>query len=230
MIPVGIHENVRVNKATKNDKGTLVIGFKKETGAEVNLLDLLNSANASSSIENQEQDIIVWPFEAVSRQGENHTPDNIWRSISETKDSLNHILLQYMTADKIAWDIMKDCGITTENMKAKICEQPVLNQIYNNMASQFISMMTPFLNDTSKLYRVLLVRTSKPKHFPALRKRFLAANPFMEPMSVPKEQSKLAFTKWEIANGFNSGEKHTTTDTTNPVEARLADQLFNLEV
>jgi len=52
--------------------------------------------------------------------------------------------------------------------------------------------------------RLLLVRQSKDKHFATLRGTYLDDQPFLEPMAIPKDASKLKFSPWEIENGYDS--------------------------
>lgn len=228
MISVGIHDNLRVYKAAKNDRGSLIIGYKEEKAGNISILDMLNSASDNSSGGGKENDFLIYALEVADQQGNPFTAEKILQNITELKDMLTHILLNYMTSEKVQWNVMKDCGITPENITTQVTQQPVLTKIYANLVDQFIAMMTPHLTNTNKLFRCLFVRQSKNKHFAALRRRFLDAQPFMEPMSVPKEQSRLHYTKWEIANGFNSGEK---TQADLPVgDAALTAQLFNINV
>jgi hypothetical protein len=229
MIPVGIHDNLRVHKATRNDRGSLVIGYKQEVGGEQDLLAIINSASDSTSVDGKDNDFLIYSLDTTDRQGNQFTPEQIVKNITELKDMLNHILLNYMTSDKIAWEVFNGCGITPENIKEKVVQQSVLDQVYKNIVDQFIGMITPHLTNTTKLFRCIFVRQSKAKHYASLRRRYLTEQPFMEPMSVPKEQSRLKFTEWEKTNGFNSGDKATGADVPNAGETTTADQLFNLQ-
>jgi hypothetical protein len=98
--------------------------------------------------------------------------------------------------------------------------------MYKNMVTQFIEMMRPFIGDKNKRFRMLFIRQSAQKHFPALRKRYLNEQPFMEPMSVPKEQSKLKYSKWEIANNYNSPERVAEADAPSSDEVNSTASLF----
>lgn len=223
MISVGIHDNLLIHKTTTNDRGTLVIGFKE--GKAVNLLDVLDSVSDQSATDSRDQDFLIYGPQATDKSGEQlDTVENNVEKVKVIKDQLNHILLNYLPSDKIKWNVLEGCNITNDNLATKYRDQATLDKIYANICRQFISMMAPFINDTTKLFRVLFVRQSKAKHYPSLRKRYLGDQPFMEPMSVPKEQSRLKYTKWELENGFHSPEKVTGADV--PAASEV-DALFN---
>lgn len=224
MIPVGIHENVRHHKATKNDKGTLVLGFVKEVSTD---LESFNSSSADSAGGTQENDFLIFGPSNLDREGKTDTTGNISNKIKELKDQLSHILLNYMPQDKIKWDPFKGLGITQDNIDAKLKNQSVLDQIYKNIVDQYIDMVTPFNSNVSLKFRVVFIRSSQTKHFSKLRSKFLTENPFMEPMNVSKGASKIRFTKWELDNKLNnptkiSTETAETVDKTAQSEADLA--------
>lgn len=212
MIQVGIHENILFHKATRNDRGSLVVGVKV---TNPDPLGALASSSDNSASGDPENDFLFFPIQATAKDGNTDTAENNMNKVKELKDQLTHILLGFMTVDKITWDPLKDTGVTAENMNTKLTQQPVLDKIYDNVVTQFIKTITPYLSNANYLFRLLLVRQSKAKHFPALRKRFLKEQPFLEPMSVPTTASKLKYTKWELDNGFDSPAKveETTVDT-----------------
>lgn len=225
MIPVSIVEDIVLSKALKNDKGTLVLGMKVVTG---NLLDSLNSSTDDSASGGLENDFLFFPLQATNFDKAIDTAANNTVKIQELKDQLTHILLRFMTSDKITWDILKGTGITPDNIDVKVIQQTTLDVIYANIVEQFLSMVKPFVNNTSQKSRVLLTRKSKAQHFPALRKRYLTDQPFIESMSVPKEASALKYTEWEIKNGYNNPNKIETAaaDATDPAAADIAKSVF----
>jgi len=227
MLKVGIHENIALAKAVRNDQGTLVIGFKK---VQTDALAAFNSSDLSSGGD-EEQDFLLYPPRATNRMEEPDTATNNTQKVREFKDQLTHILSAYLTKDKITWDILKDTGVTAENMAVKMTQQETLDIIYKNIVDQFIAMATPILNDPKqKLTRCIFIRASKAKHYPALRRRFLDSNPFIESMEIPASASKLAFTKWEIKEGFNNPEPvqaASEADAFSAESANIADSVFN---
>lgn len=201
MLTVGIHENVAVHENKKNSHGSLVIGFKQLM--KQNPIDVLNSTDAFGQ---DKTDILIFPPSVNTFKGEEDSFDNILKKVAEIKDPLTHIILQYVTKDKLSWDVFKDTSVDSDNIKEKLKDQDILNKVYSNIVDQYISMMEPHVGDNGKLFRVLFIRQSKTKHYPTIRKRFLDSNPFMEDMSIPKEQSKLGFTDYEKKQGLASGD------------------------
>jgi hypothetical protein len=205
MIPVGIHENVQWHKATKNDRGTLVLGAKI-VDPKKSSIDDLNSTSSNSADSLPEQDFLIFGPQANLFNGDPDTADNNMNKIKATKDFLNYVLLNFTTSDKIKWDVLKGTGVTNENTSTELLKQSVLDQIYANIVDQFIAMFEPFTKNDKLLFRAVFIRQNKVKSFAGLRKRYLSDNPFMEPMTVPKEQSKIRFTKWEVENGYHTSE------------------------
>jgi hypothetical protein len=223
MIKVGIHENILFHKVTKNDRGSLVVGIKI---VDTNPLASLDTSSDNSAGEAPENDFLFFPPQATAKDGNTDTADNNMEKVKQLKDQLSHILLGFMTADKIKWDTTKDTGITSENFNQKMTQQPVLDVMYNNIVTQFTKMITPYLNNPKYLFRILLTRQSKAKHFPALRKRYLGEQPFLESMSIPKDQSRLKYTPWELTNRFDSPEKVEEATPIDSEAASVADEFF----
>ncbi len=229
MLKVGIHENIVFTKAEKNDRGTLVIGFKQVN--EATPLELLGSNSDNTSPEDAENDFLIFPPKATEKNSTNvDSGKNNMQKIKEIKDPLNHILSQYLTKDQIAWDPTKGLGITNENLETKLTQQSVLDAIYANIVDQFIKMASPIVKNplTQDKKRLLTIRTSGIKHFSALRKRYLDTNPFLESMTIPTAQSKLKYTNWEVKNGFNNPTPvaQATADVPDAEETSSASSMF----
>lgn len=224
MLKVGIHQDLVITKTEKNDKGSLVIGVKKISS--VNPLDRLNSSTGSTSFEAEENDFLVYPPQTTNFSGEKLDAEKVMKSIASVVDPLAHILSQYITKDKIKWDLFKDTGVTSENYSQKVTEEETLTKIYNNIVAQFTAAMKPFIGENGKKLRGIFPRQSKAKHFPALRKSFLESQPIFEPMTVPAEQSKLKFSKYEIDNGLNLAEAVTAQQQVSTEDAKSAESLF----
>lgn len=223
MIQVGINENLVITEVSKNDKNSLLIKVKE--AGEIDPLAALNSAG-STQFNQATKDLLIYPPSVNNFQGEVDTMEGILKKIAETKDPLDHILQQYSPKSNIKWDIFTGTGITAENIGEKITNQTTLDKIYANIVDQFIKMMTPFAGENSKKVRILFIRQSKAKHFPTLRKRFLESYPFIEPMDVPKAQSKLKFSAFEVTNGLNTGEAVSGAQTVTQEEKNTVEALF----
>jgi len=215
-LTVGIHENVVLSKATKNDKGTLVVGFKK--AEEIDLIAALNSAN--SSLEAPEQELLMFPPTIKNWDGTLADGKEMLKKVNSFKEPLEHLLSPYLTSDKIKWNIFAGIdGIDTTNLFAKLEDQETVNKISTNIVDDFIKMITPFLNNKKK-FRLKLIRKNNSRYSALPRYA-----PFVESMDVPKESSKLKFTQYEIANKLNEPLTAEAT-TVSSAEAEEAKSLF----
>jgi hypothetical protein len=243
MIKVGILDNTRILKAEKNDKGTLVITYQESAGGGKTLADALNSTSENS--QDSDNGIIIWPVKVNENlQTLKEKSDDVSNKLKSLRGFLSHVLLQYMTEDKIQWNALANVTVTSEEdlIRALAENEALVNKIYDNYVTQFISMITPHVGPSSPLFRTKFIRQSKEKHFPTLP-RFA---PFMEPMTVPKSASKLTFTPYE--KGYRktddkekpetwtgvdlSSDKPVATEGQsgggNPAEAKAVDDLFGI--
>ena len=223
MIQIGVNEDIVVSSVSKNDRGSLVIKLKE--GGEVDPFQMFNNAG-NTRLKADEKDMIIYPPSVTNFSGETDSYENIMKKIAEIIDPLAHILHAYTPKSAVKFDVFANLGLTKENIMEKVRTQAVVDKMYANIVDQFIKQITPFTGDNGKKQRVLLIRQSKAKHYPAFRKRFLESQPFFEPMDVPKEASKLAFSKFEIENGLNSGEAVGGAQTVSEEEKNSVETLF----
>lgn len=202
MLTVGIHEDIVVKDAKINDKGSVILTLAQQA-EEVGELDFLEGTGDSEAGENK-ADFYFYGLSNTDFQGNPMTADDIKKSIKELRFQFFHILKPFYTEADITFNSVQGTGITAENADQKILDQSVLDTIFKNLADRFIELLTPHFNSEETL-RALFIRRSQAKHFPALRRRFLDSQPFLESMKIPKEQSKLKFSKYEIEKGLDSG-------------------------
>lgn len=221
---VGINNNLVFSKALKNDRGTLVIGFKD--GIKVDPITAFNSGEQTSFKPN-EQDVFFYPPKIENYDGKVDTLENIMNKIAEIVDPLNHILQTYMKTEDVrkGWDMFKGTGVTADNMQAKLTNQTTLTKVYGNIVDQFLVMAQPLLDD-DLLVRVMFSRTSANKHYPTLRRRYLDTYPFIESMSVPENSTRLRFSPWEIKKGLDNGTPLASNSSISKNEVEVAEDLF----
>jgi hypothetical protein len=139
----------------------------------------------------------------------------------------NHILKQYVTEDQIKWSIFDGINVDRSNPAATLMNQQAMDKVWDNQCLQFINQVTPHIGANSKELRVKFVRQSKTKHYATLPKY----PPFFESATVPAEQTKLQYSKWEKENGFDSGkpvdDSGVPADAPKPEENKAAEALFN---
>lgn len=215
MFKIGINENVVLQSVSKNDKGTLVAGFKQVE--EIDILEAMNSGR--TNLEEPTKDVLFFPPTVKNFDGSSSDGKSMLKKISGFQDSLQHILLVYLKSDKIKWDLYKGVNaITSENIYSKLENQVNVDIICSNLVNQFIAFATPLLNNKVK-FRMKLVRskdkyTSLPK-FP----------PFVESQEVPLASTKLKFTPYEIQKGLDKPLNAEAT-TVSSAEAEEAKSVF----
>lgn len=217
MISVGIHDNIELVKAEINDKGTLIIGLKKSVGA-VSLEDMLNSGSDASTAEDS-QEFFIWPFKIDEY---NKDGDAILKSALNLKRTLTHILKGYMTEAEIeaGWNLLNGLAIEMSEVKTKLAEQSNIDKLYANLASQFVSMITPFIGK-GLLFRVKLTRQSAKKHFSSIPKvgeyNNLETEGFWESMDIKKEATGVKYSNYELGYRKGNTDAHKTgTDLSDP--------------
>lgn len=194
MLRPGITENVYLQKAEMNDKGTLGITFAVGDST----VDSFDAA-----IEPESTTFLLFPFKNVSFDGQLLTAAESKLQISELKAQLTHILMGYMSSDKIVWAIRQNTPVTENNFSEHCTNEKVLATMYTNLCTQFIGMAKPFFGVGAK-FRIKLVRQSATKHFSTFPKKFvLSGSPFYESMIVSTETSKLKFSTYEISKNLN---------------------------
>ena len=219
MIEVGINENVVLKSVEIEDaeKGNLVFTWRDavvseegESHAKLSAFEAL-AEDGYTETEDGRTLRMFGPLEPFKEKTDGSPVSReeqvakAFESIAEKKNILFQIASVYTTRDKIKFEVYRGLGMTAENSDKKILELATLQKIMSNLATDFVKIVTPFLDKDEFAVRLLLVRRSKTKHFADFRQKFVKTNPFIESMKVPVEASKLAFTKHEIANGYDNG-------------------------
>ena len=229
--PVGIHENVVIRSVVMNDKKRL----------EIELIELSRVAEVKKSVfdtllmaRTAEEGNISFKlsvFGPLLPKKDDQSPEKkkelIGLDITKLIKQLSQILEQFIPAASITLDTIDiqfaRTGIMdAQSFDALILDQKVLDQIYDNIAGEFIRLMTPFVDKSEDAVRFKLVRQSKDKHYASIPSRFITDNPFIELMSVPKAQSRVLFTPYELKEGLNDGTP-TSSSTAEVKQSASAD-------
>lgn len=214
MLQVGIHDDVVVSKAEINDKGTLEIEFK-QPGAD----DALDALSGNGEIKpDQTINIRVYKQE-VEYFGEKREGHKMLSLITNFKAVLTELLRVYI--DNPVIDASKGLKVTKDNASELFTDQANVDIAYNNIVTQFVAMIKPFVGKTDQAFRVKLPRRSKKYAYPALPN----FTPWVEPMTIPKESSKLKWSAWEITNGKND----PTPASDAPSDESVNEQLSELD-
>lgn len=224
MIGIGINENVYLAKAEKDEKGTLVISLATPTGTDTAELKKALEANPFADWEeggttfNEGMNGInlrIFSFDAKAPVNDpEKVPDatEMRNRIAQVRDPLAHILLGYMTKDKMPLKptaIFKGTGIDKDinTFGTKIMSEDVQAKVYANIVDLFIEAVVPYAGKEDLLFRVKLPRQSAKKAYATFPTRFISDDqPFWESMSIPAESSKVKFSTWEKNNGFDKAD------------------------
>lgn len=212
-IQVGIHENVILSKVTISDKDRLTLFLRSldEAEEEQKEEDPFAQMNAAEVIEKDSgSGIILWPFktpDAKNRDQTDRTPREIGElangDVTRLKNQLQQILEQYIVKDNIKWSVYDGASMTKDTYWEDIIAQSNLDILYRNLSEQFMAMIQPYLDKNEFPMRWKLVRQSTDKHFAKIPDRYIKDQPFIEPMDVPKEQSRVKWTAYEIKEKLN---------------------------
>lgn len=224
-LTVGIHESVVLGEKTAlNDKGNLVISF----ATKVDNSDLLGALERGEDTGGDSANLIQFKFN-LKIGDTTLTSGEIGKNINSFRLQLKDIMLVYMTEEvaeaKIA--LMNVCfantGITKENAVSKFLDQNFLDKVYENMTKAFLAAVTPFINGPT--FRVILVRSSKAKHYAKIPAKGNYPRVWIESTAIPKAASQIAFSEYEIKEGLNSGTP-TPTEQTEATSAAAAAAQF----
>lgn len=237
-IGVGIHENIVISKAFINEKERLVIELAKAEAAGKEAPSVFDTLLTAGVQNESTSDTQLQLFGPLLPKKEDQTEEQkralVVGDITRLRNQLTQILEQYMLQEKIDLNEMDvqfaGTGITDgKTFEARILDQDVLNRVYDNLVKRFVELIQPFVNNPEYAVRFKLIRQSKDKHFATIPSRYLSEQPFIELMSVPKEQSRVQFSKWETDNGYDNGtpikaeekaeKKEKETEMANPFAA-----------
>lgn len=201
-ILVGIQESVVVVESVVNEKNSLEITLKQ--GGDV---DLFAAMNAGSSIEENTQKLLYFPVDN-KYYGETATHQQMVQKFRQLTAKLGHLISNQVA--EVKWNMWEGTGINSaDDIASKITQESVIEKITTNIFNQFVEMVKS--SDTSKKSRVKFVRQSQAKHFATLPEYLNFkkdggewTTSFVESMGIPKEQSKLAYTKKELEKGLDS--------------------------
>ena len=219
MLKVGINEPLYLVDVKITDKNWLELTWKQADAVEMDAFDALESEGYAETGDGTSKITIFPPLPPLEkdRQGNLKTEakmaEEAQNVLKELKNQLNHILLAYMTQDKIKFNPYEGLGFTRENLTSLIHKKESIEAVAGNFFRGFVALVSPFvgINNDDTRVRLLCVRTSKAKHFPTLRRTYIADNPFLELASIPKEATKLKFTNYEIKEGLDNGDPVSAT-------------------
>jgi len=204
MLEIGINEDWRLGPESKvTDKGGINIHFIKGEATE-SALELLDEEFE----EGESSNILLFPPNMTNYKEETaRTSIELIRDITTDYHRMYAIFNLYFTKDELKKiypisSIMEGLNITAENEKTMLTQESVIKKIYENLGAAITKVINTEKMWEKDMFRIKLLRQSPKKAFP----RFTYKPKFgdwVELMTIPKEQSKVAFTSFEKSKGYD---------------------------
>lgn len=219
MLKVGINNDVTLNEVSYDTNAKcLIFSF----GEKKNLIEALSGVEGFSG----NNAVRLWAPADPSKFSNpvENLVDFFSLQLDDRKKVAFQILEQFIPKGDIDIDMLKGLDVNEENISKYLSDYTSVLRIWENFCSQYVRAITAA--PTDKKLRLLLVRQSKLKAFATFRQRFVDAYPFVEPMDIPIEESKLKFTAYEITNGLDSNAPIEKPKTEEPVDVDEISELF----
>lgn len=220
-LTVGIHENLRLSsKTTINEYGTLELHYE----SNLSEASILNSVLEGTKIESIEGSARVYGVDVLNFE---KNPKSIIEILTDLQNKLHickSIAKIYATDDEvnkylsttsmfhklIPHDIITDAKseaakTAVKSALARLTQKDFLDKVSENIFKIFIGLLNSkkAFEAGAPAFRQKFPRTSATNHFPSISSS--TYDLWIEPMDVPKDQSKVVWTEWEIKNNRNSG-------------------------
>lgn len=201
-IQVSIAEDITVVSAVINDKNSLEIVFKQGQ-----TLDLFEAMNNGGSLEETSSKYLEYPVNN-KWYGAEATPLQMVNKLRQLNAKYQHLLSVDVAEKDYAFNMFEGTPIKTSgDIDTYILQEEVYTKIGTNIFKNFIKN----LEKAKSPIRIKFVRQSQAKHFISLPD-YLGFKkdggefkvPFVESMLIPKEQSKLTYTKYELDKGLDN--------------------------
>ena len=231
LIKVGIHENLVFTEKTKiNEHGTLELGIAAVQSADA----MLNAFEGNDTFNAMESSFRFYPPSMKDYDQNDKSSADIAAEILV----LRHQLMTYakLVAPKAEVEkalgglaMFNGLGIAPEQIKKSLTmfnQEDFMKKVVTNLCALFVNFMkTKNAFNGAVLFRHKFLRQSKPKSFAVIPTSTF--DTWVESMDVPKEASKIEYSKWEIDNGKNNPDPVASSEgQSNAEDANKASTLF----
>ena len=226
LIKPGIHENLRIsNKTTVNEHGTLELYIEAAQSENAELEAFENNTVGINMASN----FRFYPPNLTTFDKKPKNIGDLGEELRRMRYQLTQYALLYATPEQVeqyigGTQMFEGLGIPPEDYGKAVrmlTQEDFLKKVVTNLANKFVK----FLNDgrvyeSPIKFRQKFLRQSSTKNYAVIPTSDFDV--WLEPMTIPKASSKIAFSKWEIDNGKNnpnpaasSDAKNTTTQDVN---------------
>lgn len=204
MLEIGINEGLNLGPDSRvTEKGGLFLSFS--TGVAItSALELLEMEEPEA----QNGNILIFPPNLTNYKDKTlRTAIDIMRDLRTEYKRLYVIFNLYFTKDELQKIYPVSClleglNITRDNEQTMLVQESVVNKMFSNLSETIVKVINENKLWEKEAFRIKLLRQSAKKAFPRLTYK-PEFGVWIELMTIPKEQSKVEFTKFEVGKGYD---------------------------
>jgi len=224
MMQIGINEGYRLSTETKvTEKGGISIAFTK--GEELDGFDYLTAD--PDTVESEDGSILLFPPNMKDWEGKAKGPRELIKELRKTYKIFYKIFSLYFTKEQLnkAFPInvmYAGLSLNKDNTMEMLKSETVVKKIFENIGDAAAKFIKANKLNEKEPFRIKLLRQSKKKAFPTLT-NFPEREDWIELVSIPKKASKVVFTAYEKAQGYDDPTIQTDAVTTENVSVDAAE-------
>lgn len=231
LIKPGIHEPLILSEKTKiNDKGTLELVITSVEDPN----SLFNAFQNNTTLSDMESKFIFYPPSLKDFEQKAKTAAEIGNDLLKMRHQLTQYSLLFATKEEVdktigGLEMFRGIGIPEDKMKqalSMLTDEAFVQKVTTNLCTKFYKfLLAKKAFDGKVQFRHKFLRQSETKNYPTIPTSDYDV--WVESTDVPKEASKIAFTKWEIDNKKNNPDPVSSDPSASSAEdANKAATLF----
>lgn len=207
LIKVGIHENLCLSSKSKvNEHGTLELAIKAVQSENA----LMEAFENNTTFESMESSFRFYPPSLKDFDQNLKSAADIGAEMLKMRHQFKQYALLFTTEDVVndaigGTQMFSGLGIAPEKYAQALTmlnKEEFLKKVCTNLATKFLNLLTKLDAFSGKVtFRQKFLRQSKDKNFAVIPNSTFET--WVEPMTVPKESSKVVFSQWEVDNKKN---------------------------
>lgn len=228
LINVGIHENLVLSDKTKiNDKGSLELCIVAAGGNSI-----MDAFEDNTTFSELEQSYRFYPPSAKDFDQKTKSGVDLAKDLLKVRHQYMQYALLYASKEDVAkafggFKMFEGQGIEgNEKQIASLTTEAYRNKVSTNLASLFLKFLKSKKAFSKPVpFRQKFLRQSADKNFSTIPGS--SFDVWIEPMTVPAEQSVIQYTEWEIENKKNlSTPVSSTKSQTSEADKEAGKALF----
>lgn len=216
LITVGIHDNlVLTEKTSINEHGTLEIGIKVDTSKDA----VLDAFKTNATFEDMESMFRIYPPSDKDFRQNIKTGHEIAQDFLAIREQLMTIAGLYGTDEEVAdalggTQMLEGLGIEDLNKAIEsLTGEAYRGKVSEKLAKLFLDFLVSKKAFSGAVkFRMKFPRQSNDKNFATVPRNDKQGT-WIESMAIPKSESQIAWSDWEIKEKRNSGSPIASTPT-----------------